>query len=259
MATTVVAKNIPKTLIFYLMILRIPTQKLRTGELLQMMCDVVSICDKKQPAQLLIDPQVEQLRTATNTLDGLYKQDQGSEYSSKILELDLRRDKCINGIRQTAIGLAYHFDAPTADAAALILASIDKYGSGIAKTNYQAETSTLNSIVDSWTKEPKLVAALELLNLKTWAAELKASNDAFNQVYLSRVEEAAQKPSIATVDARKEVVTSYQQLVKHIEARATIDNGSLYNGIVAELNALVDKYSKMLAIRASQTNAEKVK
>jgi hypothetical protein len=241
------------------MISKIQIKKLRSAELLQMSHDVVSICEKKQPAQLLIDPQVAELRTATNLFDSLYKLDQGSEYSNMVLDCDYRRDKYINGIRQMSSGLTNHFEAATVEAATLLLDSIDKYGSGISKMNYQTETSTINSIVDSWNKDSKLAAALELLNIKTWAAELKAANDEFNKVYLSRVEETAQKPSVASVDARKTVVVAYQQLVKHIEARATIDNGSLYTDLIAELNVLVEKYTKTLTMRAPKANGEKTK
>jgi hypothetical protein len=226
-------------------------QKFRIGELVQFLYDVLGICDKNKPEVLLITAQVTSTRTSAKELDNNFKLDQGSSLSSVLVTEDQRRDRALIGIHSCIEGYTYHFDTTIREAAILLLASIEKYGSNIQQQNYQAETSSVNSILESWTTDSKLAAALVTLKMVDWAAELKTANTLFNGTYLLRVEEKGEAPSADTFELRKAAIARYRELVNEISAQTTIVKNTTYDKVTNELNVLIHSYNMLVANRGS--------
>lgn len=229
--------------------------KFRISETLQFMTDGLSICEKYQPNQLQFTEKVTVLRNTTQTLNSSFKVDQGSSISAEIIALDQRRDLCFTGIHLCVDAFSYHFIPDIRNAASLILNSIDKYGKNITQLNYQAETSTLKSIIDSWTNDIRLTNALEALNISSWVTELKTVNEQFNKAYLSRVEEKALVPKANTLELRKKTIAAFRDLINNIEARATIALKGEYNPLISELNTLIGKYNSLVDVRRGTTKS----
>ncbi len=227
--------------------------KFRVSELLQYFNDALSICDKNNPVQLQITDKVEIARASVVALEGTFKLDQASALSAELLALDQRRDACLTGIRMFADACTYHFDAAKLTAATSIVTSIDKYGKNLVRMNYQAETSTIKSITDSWINDSKLASALELLQLNDWVAELKLSNELFNKAYLARVEEKSVAPQTNSgIELRKLAVDAFRELTNNIYARATL-TPVIYDALISQLNVLTDKYNQLVDSRAATT------
>ena len=218
---------------------------LHNSEFLQFIYDVLSICSKHKAKTTDIQKQVTELNTCVIDLASVFKIDQGSMLSDRIFKLDQRRDNCLIG---TCELIHSHLRSPIASvqmAAQLLENNIDKYGDRIANLNYPAETSTINSILKDWENDSQLLSATELLNLAPWINELQTTNQEFNNIFMNRVEETNQKPSLKTIEARKVTTAAYRTLVQHIDARALLATDNSYEALVGELNVLIAKYNRV--------------
>jgi hypothetical protein len=171
--------------------------------------------------------------------------DQASAFTRELIDLDNRRDESVAGIRLVLDGYTRYFEATLRTAAQNLLNNMDKYGTRIYELNYQAETSTITSLLNEWTTNASLSSAITALNLGAWTAELKTANNLFNDLYLQRVDEKAAQPQIKSFQARKKAIATYRELVKQIEARATLAGDQSYNSLINSLNVLIDKYNTL--------------
>jgi hypothetical protein len=224
--------------------------KFRAGEVLQFAYDILKICNKYNPDQLQITLQVSALTAGVQTMDSIFKSDTASAYNEELLAADLMRDDDITGIRTCVLGYTYHYDPAISAAADLLLKSIDKYGSGIARMNYQSETSTLTSLFNDWASDSKLTNALSVLNMQAWANRMQSDNARFNDVFISRVGEASSAPQEVASSFRLTLITQYRTLIKQIEARNELDSENRYTALVGEINELINKYNTLVGSRS---------
>lgn len=225
------------------MIQKVRSHALRSSELLQFLFDVTKLCSQQSKKSMKLDNVSAELKVDTDSFDQAFRLDQASAITRELTNLDAHRDECITGICLVLDGYTRYFE-PVVKAAALALKNnLDKYGNRIYEMNYQAETSTINSLVKEWSTNDILKAAVNTLNLGNWVNELKNANDLFNERYLKRVDEKASAPQIKSFDARKKAISAYRKLVQQIEARAVIAEDQTYTGLINNLNALIAKYN----------------
>jgi Family of unknown function (DUF6261) len=226
------------------MILTPLLRKYLNADFIQYQKDVISIINANSPATLHLDVQVTALQTALAPLDALFVTERGSDSTDDLVLLDARRDDALVGIHTVAEGYSHHFDAGFKDAAASVLKTMDNYGTHLSKLSLTAETSVITSLVTDL-QDTKLAPALTALNITAWVAELQAANTAFNTLYLSRNSEYAAKPQGNIPDLRKQVTASYNQLVQHLAAYATLNPEEAgYVTITNQLNSIIKKYNE---------------
>lgn len=225
------------------MIYKVRIHKLRISELLQFLNDVTKLVTQQSTEPMQLAAVITALVTDTNSFDKYFKQEMGSAFTLELINLDSRRDECIIGIRLVLEGYSRHFDGTTKAAAQNLLANMNKYGSQIYNLNYQAETSTISSLVNDWNSMGTLTGAVSKLNLSAWVNELNTVNTLFNDSYLKRVDEKGSAPPIKSIEARKKVIATYKALIQHIEARAILAEDETFIPLINNLNALVTKYN----------------
>ncbi len=227
------------------MIKSIQLLRLRNDEHVQFNNDLLKFCEENNPEALKIKNQYDNLLAGTQKMEQAYLQTRGSELTKKITAEDEVRDKLVTGIEQGAVFYTYHFEAEYTEAAELLLQEIKKYGTGIARMNYQAETAALNDLIDKVKNNDKLNAAVTLLGLMQWFTKLEESNNRFNDLYIDRIKENAQKPDLNLKELRKESAEQYKELVKHIEANTLLNPSESYETLIKQLNNLIDKYNNI--------------
>ncbi len=239
-------------LIDFIMIDAIDLKNLRNAEYLQLTKDFCTIVSANDPAVLQVVPQHAALVTKTTELEVLFKTATANPITKELVEIDEQRDQDINGITAVAKGYIYCFDATISNAAKLIVENLGLYGSGIAVLNFQAETATLNSIVNDWETKPELVAALTTLNLISWRDHLKTVNNNFNTKYIERTQEyGAASPETIKLK-REETNAVYYQLRSFIDAFSVVNSSvAAYATTINELNALIAQYNTLLSKRQS--------
>ncbi len=229
----------------------ITLQNLRNPEFLQFLKDCSSIVLTNDPAALKVTDQYNSVQIVRKTLEELFMPERSNPNTEDIIALDLRRDKAINGITAYAQSLTYHFDATTNVAATVLANYFSGYGSGIARENYTSETAILTNIVTDLTNKPNLSAAVATLQLIDWVTELDTANQAFNQKYLARTQEAATASTDTMKAKRLEAANAYYDLRNNLDAYFTITKGAEpFATTINQLNALIDQYNKLITGRS---------
>jgi Family of unknown function (DUF6261) len=228
----------------------------RNSEFIRYMKNVIAICGNNNPRTLKIEDQVNGLQAATTPLDDLFMIERGNLLTPELQALDARRDDAITGLRAAANAFAYHFDPVFKNAATVLAAAIDKYGTGLAKLNYVAETEVLESFVGDTSSDATLAAALSTLQLNSWVTELNEANQRFNTTYLSRTNSYASKPDGSLTELRVVTAKAYGDLVAHITAHFTLTPSDSYTKLIGELNSLSEQYNKMVVNRSSGDTTE---
>jgi hypothetical protein len=162
----------------------------------------------------------------------------------------------LTGIEMQIKSFTYCFDADKQEAANLLSSSLTTYGSGLSRMNYQAETSTIASIIQKWEDDASLVAALTTLALTAWTGELKVANALFEERYIARLKDDADSPEEKTIELRKQIILSYRTLLAHLQAHATLSVDNSYNAVVQQINQLIEQYNKLVANRGNSKEEE---
>lgn len=240
------------------MFLAIHYRKLRNNEFIQFIKLLNEILNSNDPEILKVKAQCDDLTALLATLSALFKPDLGSAITKELQEIDARRDTAMTGIEMQIKSFTYYFDAEKREAANLLDSSLTTYGSGISRMNYQAETSTIASIIQKWESDAALIAAVTTLGLTAWLAELKAANILFQERYIARLKDDADSPEEKTIELRKDIIQSYRTLLAHLQAHATLSTDNSYNAVVQQINQLIEQYNKLVAGRGTNKEEEEV-
>jgi len=238
------------------MFLAIHYPKLRNNEFIQFIKLLNEILNSNDPEVLKVKDQCNDLAALLATLSALFKPNLGSAITKELQEIDARRDTAMTGIEMQIKSFTYYFDEDKREAANLLDSSLATYGSGISRLNYQAETSTIASIIQKWENETSLTAALTTLGLIAWVAELKAANNLFEERYIARLKDNANSPEEKTIELRKEIIQSYRTLLAHLQAHATLSTDNSYDAVIQQINQLIEQYNKLVAARGTNKEEE---
>lgn len=224
---------------------------LRNSEFIRYQKNVLKICRNSNAETLRINDQVAILLTAVTALDNLFMVQRANLNTEELVALDLYRDKALIGLRSVAEGYAQHYDVDIAKAGTAIIMGMDKYGTGISRFNYMAETEVVESLVKDFKNDTVMHAAMGKLGLKDWVNELGRVNEQFDDTYIARNKDYAGKPLDSLSRLRVTATEKYDQLMAHITAHATLTPSDAYTELVNELNSLTDRYGRMIASRGS--------
>jgi len=238
------------------MINAIDLAKLRNSEFLQFGTVFSNFVVANDPVALNIEPQHLAFKLKLDEATGLFKLERSSPITEELGLSDERRDKAINGITGVIEGYCNHFVPATSQAARLLLTNLNLYGTGIARLNTQAESTTINAIVKDWETKPELTDALVKLGLTEWAAELKTANQLFDQKYFERTEEYAAANPDTLKSKREETMSAYYELRKFIDANFILHPSATYEKLINELNALIDQYITLINSRPAEPETE---
>jgi hypothetical protein len=228
----------------------------RSNEFIQFANNVVSICDESNPQVLKIRDPLEKLRTSLKDLEEIYKISQASEITSRLTELDDKRDNAIIFLRKLGDTFTNHFDESKQNAGKKLVEVIDKYGTPIYKQNYQAETSSLNNLMNELETSPGYREVLDILGGKEVLHEMKKANELFDEKYLLRNKQEAGKDDGSFSEKRLEVKNNYRDLVQHVEAWATVTPTDEYTNLINRLNHLIERYNQVVKARSSKETSE---
>jgi Family of unknown function (DUF6261) len=223
----------------------------RNSEFIRYMKNVAEICNNSNARALKIETQVSNLQTAITPLNDLFMIERGNLLTGELQALDARRDAALSGLRLAASAYSFHFNAELKKAADIIAAAIDKFGTGLVRMNYVAETEVIESLVADVAADAELAAAIAKLQLSDWIAELNTANVLFNTTYLSRTSSYAAKPSGSLTELRLVASKTYTELVAHITAHSTLTPSDAYTQLFGNINSLTDQYNKMVYSRGA--------
>jgi hypothetical protein len=237
------------------MIKSIYLHNLRNGEYIQLMTDILAIVAKNDPNALQVSEPYNTLKAKLDSIESIFKIQQGNVISDELFELDARRDNAINGIISMVNAYSYSTDENLKKQALLLQNHLSAFGSGIARDNYQSQTASIRNILFDWNEQPELQAALTALNLEAWRTELSNANTLFGERYLDRAQQTGTASSESIKSKRMEANEHWYGLRDLINAHFTINKGAeTYGGTVSFINGLLEYYNNLIA-RRGQTEA----
>jgi len=231
---------------------------LRNSEFIQFIKNLLEIVKANDPKVLKVKTQCDDLTAILTVLNAMFKTDLGSVITLELQEIDTRRDTALVGIEMQIKSYTYHFEQAKQAAAHALIDSLANYGPGISRLNYQAESSTIDSLISKWESEPQLVDALTTLNLNNWAGEIKTANGLFNNRYLARIKDNADAPELKTIELRKRITKTYRILLSHLEAHTILSGKAVYTETIDQINLLIEQYNKLVAGRKKSNEEEEI-
>ncbi len=237
------------------MINAIDLAKLRNGEFLQFVTNFSTLVESNNPSILNVIKQHNDFKVSITVIEPLFKLERVNAITQQLVLLDERRDKAITGFTKVIEGYCFHYDVSVVQAAKLLAADLELFGAGVAQQNYQAETASVNGIVNDLEQKPELAAALIILGLQEWKSELKSCNQMFDQKYIERTQEYGAANSDTLKAKRFETMNVYYELRKYLDANSVIHDSPDYQKAINELNALIDQYNTVLNGRLKEPAA----
>jgi len=229
---------------------------LRNSEFIQFVKNLIEIVKANNPEVLKVKAQCEDLAALLTVLSAMFKTDLGSVITEELQDIDTRRDSALVGLEMQIKSYTYHFEKAKQEAAQILTNSLANYGPGISRMNYQAESSTIDSLITKWENETQFVYALRTLALNDWLSEVKTANSFFNNRYLARIKDNANAPEIKTIELRKQIIQSYHTLLDHLEAHFILNGEAVYKETGQQINLLIEQYNKLVAGRSSNKEEE---
>ena len=225
----------------------------RNGEFLQFISDTHSMVNdaNQQGEGLQLDTPLTALGEKLNTLNGVYKQERGSDVTPLLVQHDDERDRYLAGISLMLQALLNHFDDATRQAAQRLLNHLKSYGSKIYYKSYQEESAIITDLISEWETNPDRAADVATVGLGDWLNHLKTVNTDFKALYTSRAGEAVNAPDTNMEDARIEATAAYRTLASHIEAYAVINQALPYDDLIQSINSLITSYNATVDKRSN--------
>jgi hypothetical protein len=226
---------------------------------LQFVIAVLSLIKKFAQHLSKITVQSEVFRVSVEKEDLCYKVIRKSDLSAVKEDSDQARDTIIIGIKDAIKSLLRHFDSNIRAAAQRIKIVFDTYDNPqpLTKLPYDAETAAVNNLLQEL--DAKYAGDIQLTGLTVWVEELRNRNKAFEALTQDYNEQQAEKPSVRSVDARKETDKAYQDIVSVINALIILDGEANYASFVAELNTLVKHYNDLIAQHQGRVKSYELK
>lgn len=226
---------------------------LRNEEHCQYMTDASAVIEKHHADALQIEPEFVAMKATHSAELSLLELMTKSLMTDSLAELNVKRTSLYRGITMFVDAYRHHFDSSKLAIAERLTLVFKEYGSMQRKT-YSAESAALSKL----TSEAKSIYMNDInaLGLGEWIEHLAQANNEFQAAMHKRYEETAGKAEGNMKEARTATDAAYSALCNKLDAYMLITNDAKYDATIKALNAVIEKYANMLAIRKGKHSAK---
>lgn len=176
-----------------------------------------------------------------------------SGLTSSIEEADRLRDLLFRGLSLTIEGACMHYDEAKKQAAMALQLVMDHYGN-LAQEMKDAETgSIMNLAAELRTSHASELASLALTG---WLDALEAANENFVDLRESRDTETGGKTKLRMAQERPELDSIYRSMTELVNIQMRFNGTASAEAFVNELNAQIDHYRQIIALRKGLDSEE---
>ncbi|RYZ22433.1 MAG: hypothetical protein EOO16_09105 [Chitinophagaceae bacterium] len=189
----------------------------------------------------------------------LFKRDQASRLTQKLVTLDGRRDDFVIGLQDLCEGHCYNPDEALREHAEVLDRRLEVYGPRIDKQNYQKETAIITSLVHDFRTDADCAAAVAALGLGSWVDALDTTNKEFDRVFLERAAfNVDNELPYTMIKKRDEMRLAYENLLNKLDGfYHTADGAEPWKRIVGIVELLTQEYREIVAARKGRREAKK--
>lgn len=227
----------------------------RNGEFVKFTDLNAKIFSTQTNPELNIQNQIGTLAKVQVAMRNMYTIDRGSGLTAQIVGQDQIRDNSNSAILAILDAHAkYHPDELIQQQATDLLAVFTKHGRQLNRQSYHTQTINLDDIFQDL-DNAKSQESIKACHIEDYYASLTNANESFDTLFLARNKEYAQAPKEKLASLRTDAEAALNALYARINAFITIDGIAKYEGLVNELNALIDNFTS--AIKKRQANGSK--
>jgi hypothetical protein len=173
-----------------------------------------------------------------------------SELTVEINTQNMVRISSYRGLSDAVKSVLNHYDEEKRKASRKIEIIFQRYGNIGTKTLDEA-TAAIEDLLRELRTDVNF-AALNTLGLTDWLNILHQENSKFTDLMLLRYKEAAQRPTLRMVDARKETDKAHHDMIEQIEALVRVNGMAPYDNFIKEINAVNERYKNIMARQAGE-------
>lgn len=177
-----------------------------------------------------------------------------SSYTAELSRLDAQRDYVFRSfIAQLKLYLS-SFDGAQVKAAETLLAQVDKYGKNIPSMPYRQETGAIKNLLQDLELEANAAYA-QSLHADHWVANLRTSNEEFEQTMSARLDVGSEAEMGAAKAARMVVQADFENFCAMLNALALVNGESDYKRMMDRINQRVSESRIAVARRGPRKKA----
>ena len=172
---------------------------------------------------------------------------QSNPATQPVEDADEKRDRSLRAYCKMVGALRYAVDPADAEKARMMSLLLNAY-KGIEKDNYESESQSIDKLLIDLQSAP-YAGIVTQLKLTTYVAQISSTNQAFKQLFGSRITIDALKEVKNASLARQKMMAVYTQLVQYLQAMANISDSGYYDQLLSLINGGRKYYADMLAHR----------
>ena len=221
---------------------------LRNGEVMNFFSNALTILNEIDLEKTGLLVEVTELSVVYDKLRMHYKMERGSRITRSLVELDGARDQYFISLRGLLTHHAQgHPDPTKRTQAALLLKTVESYGTTLHRKNYQEETAGIHSIINAVNQGILLTAAVKALHLEAYIEALQKTNTEFDEAYLERNSEYASIPKGKLAELRDKAEAWFEKIVLRINANLLLaKDKTLFEALASQVDTLVQNYQDVV-------------
>lgn len=227
------------------------TYRLHNEEHYQFGADVLALVRTATAGALGVETAAAALTAVNREEDTVLEQIRKSALTAQIADADHARDEIWYGLSESVAAAGRHFTPAVREAAERLRIVLDTYRH-LSHGGYAEQTAGLHNLLQELTTHH--VDDIETLALVPWVGELDRRNLAVQELLRTRDEETTGRTDLVMKDVRVRADAAYRTLAEQVDALAVVARlrgagAEVYDGFIASLNTLVERYELVLAQR----------
>jgi hypothetical protein len=181
-----------------------------------------------------------------------------SEITTEKEKVDHERDLTYTGMYNYVKSAVNHYEPAVSAAAIRLMTTIETFNhpDRITQLAYDAETASINSLINNLNAQP---ADVMQLNLHGWITALQMKNQAFEALSLQYIEKVVGKPEYNMLQSRRGLEKSMRTMFNCIDSLIVMNGEPAYYSYVNALNAIIKHYNDVYAVHLGRYEANKNK
>lgn len=189
----------------------------------------------------LLNAMIAELDKASIAFDSTAVHLRGSEKTEQIAEADLLRSRAIKSLKRYLLVFEYSDKASEVEAFKQLQIAFNAYKE-LHRMSYEEETNAVENLIQDL-RTDRFENQVAELKMKSYIDRLEAANEAFKDIYYSRMKDETSKEELDTKAIRQDLLNQYKTLVEYIEVLAKVNGLENAEIILQAINAVRKRYN----------------
>ena len=186
--------------------------------------------------------------------DQVFNPSRKSLESEDLKNLDSERDDALGAYHEAELGLQRNPNEAKRQAARLLNLNYDTYKPERSQ-EYMKETELINQMTTEIRNTAELSAAIQLLGLEDYLADLEQKNQAFADLMAGRTASTEGYQKGAVAEARADLEAKYQLFRQMLNVASIYEGDTEYRPFLLAANAEVEHFRQILARKGISTGS----